>query len=62
MIFNGYRPVSLMYTLSKVFEKIVYYRLPNFLDYQKILIGNQFRLKKTPFDLYGSYIYDGPGH
>ena len=41
MLFNNYRPVSLLCTLSKVFEKVMYSRLLDFLDYHKILIGNQ---------------------
>ena len=46
MLFYNYRPVSLLCTLSKVFEKIMYSRSLNFLDYHKILIGNQFRFRK----------------
>ena len=52
MLFNNYRPVSLLCTLSKVFEKIMYSRLLNFLDYHKILIGNQFGFRK----LHSSYM------
>ena len=46
MLFNNYRPVSLLCTWSKVFEKIMYSRLLNFLDYHKIIIGNQFGFRK----------------
>ena len=52
MLFNNYRPVSLLCTLLKVFEKIMYSRLLNFLDYHKILIGNQFGFRK----LHSSYM------
>ena len=52
MLFNNYRPVSLLCTLSKVFEKVMYSRLLNFLDYHKILIGNQFGFRK----LHSSYM------
>ena len=52
MLFNNYHPVSLLCTLSKVFEKIMYSRLLNFLDYHKILIGNQFGFRK----LHSSYM------
>ena len=52
MLFNNYCPVSLLCTLSKVFEKITYSRLLNFLDYHKILIGNQFGFRK----LHSSYM------
>ena len=47
-----WRPVSLLCTLSKVFEKIMYSRLLNFLYYHKIIIGNQFGLRK----LHSSYM------
>ena len=47
MLFNNYRPVSLLCMLSKVFEKITMdSRLLNLLDYHKILIGNQFGFRK----------------
>ena len=49
MLFNNYRPVSLLCTLSKVFEKIMYSRLLNFLDYHNILIGNPFGFRKLHF-------------
>ena len=52
MLFNNYRPVSLLSTLSKVFEKIMYSRLLTFLDYHKILVGNQFGLRR----LHSSYV------
>ena len=51
MLFNNYRPVSLLCTLSKVFEKM-YSRLLNLLDYHKILIRNQFGFRK----LHSSYM------
>ena len=40
MEFNNYRPVSLLCILSKVFEKVMYSRLPPFLDRNKILLNN----------------------
>ena len=52
MLLNYYRPVSLLCTLSKVFEKIMYSRLLNFLDNHKIVIGNQFGFR----ELYSSYM------
>ena len=42
MMFNYYRPVSLLCTLSKVFEKIMYNRLINFLDKFSIWYEYQF--------------------
>ena len=38
MLFNNYRSVSLLCTLSKVFEKVMYSRLHSFLQEQNILI------------------------
>ena len=32
MLFNNYRPVSLLYALSKVFEKVMYDRIITFLE------------------------------
>ena len=42
-LFNNYRPVSLLCTVSKVFERIMYNRLLSFLDEYKILFSYQFR-------------------
>ena len=46
MCFNNYRPVSLLCILSKVFEKVMYNRLISFLEFNKILIENQFGFRK----------------
>ena len=46
LLFNNFRPVSLLCVLSKVFEKVMYSRLNNFLEQQKILIKNQFAFRK----------------
>lgn len=40
--FANYRPVSLLPTLSKVLEKVIYKRLLHFFDTNKILNSNQF--------------------
>ena len=45
-LFNNYRPVSILCTLSKVFEKIMYNRLLNYLDHYKILFSYQFGFRK----------------
>ena len=47
MVFNNYRPVSLLCTLSKVFERIMYNRLINFLNENKILFEYQFGFRKN---------------
>ena len=46
MHFNHYRPVSLLCTLSKVFERIMYTRLLNFLEKLKIIYEKQFGFRK----------------
>ena len=46
MIFNNYRPVSLLNIVSKVFEKVMYTRLVSFLENQKILYNKQFGFRK----------------
>ena len=46
MKFNNYRPVSLLCTLSKVFEKVMYNRLISFLEREKILYEKQFGFRK----------------
>ena len=45
-VFNNYRPVSLLCILAKVFEKIMYNRLIDFLDIYKIIVENQFGFRK----------------
>ena len=46
LLFNNFKPVSLLCVLSKVFEKVMYSRLNDFMEQQKILIKNQFGFKK----------------
>ena len=45
-LFNNYRPMSLLCTVSKVFERIMYNRLLSFLDEYKILFSYQFGFRK----------------
>ena len=47
MVFNNYRPVSLLCTRSKVFERIMYNRLIDFLNENKILFEYQFGFRKN---------------
>ena len=49
---NNYRPVSLLCVLSKVFEKIMYNRLLDFLEDQKFFVNEQFGFRK----LHSSYM------
>ena len=52
MLFNNYRPVSLLSILSKGFEKVMYSRLLSFLVSQKIMIKKQFGFRR----LHSSYM------
>ena len=44
--FNNYRPVSVLSTLSKIFERVMYNRLIDFLETHKILYEKQFGFRK----------------
>ena len=46
-LFNNYRPVSVLCSLSKVFERIMYISLRNFLNEYKILFSYQFGFRKS---------------
>jgi len=39
---GNYRPISLLNIISKIFEKIIYKRVINFLNKNNILTANQF--------------------
>ena len=45
-IINNYRPISLLITMSKILEKIVYNRLYPFLEKNKILFESQYGFRK----------------
>ena len=47
MCFNHYRPVSLLCILSKVFEKIMYDRLLNFVNKCDLLYAHQYGFRKN---------------
>ena len=56
---TNYRPISLLPTLSKILEKIVYIRLYTFINKHKILNPNQFGFRKNySTDLALIQIYD----
>ena len=45
-LFNNYRPVSILCTISKIFEKVMYSRLINFLNSFKFFVKSQFGFRK----------------
>ena len=47
MIFSNYRPVSLLCSLSKVIEKIMYNRVISFLNENDVLFKYQFGFRKS---------------
>ena len=46
MLFNHYRPASLLCVLSKVSEEIMYSRLLDFLEKNQSIYDNQFGFRK----------------
>ena len=45
-VFDNYRPVSLLCTLSKVLERVMYSRLIEYLETFTILLDNRFGFRK----------------
>ena len=45
-LFENYRPISLIPALSKVFEKVVYNQLSEYLDKKKLLYESQYGFRK----------------
>ena len=43
---NNYRPISILSTFDKIFEKIIYSRLVNYIDKFKLLYKYQFGFRK----------------
>lgn len=43
---NNYRPISMLTTLSKIFEKVLNKRLVSYLETQKLLSPNQYGFRK----------------
>jgi len=44
---SNYRPISLLSNLEKIFEKLMYSRLSNFLDKYKVLYSRQYGFRKS---------------
>jgi len=47
MNLTNYRPISLLTSFSKVFEKAVFNRLTSHFNTNKLLVGNQFGFRKA---------------
>ena len=45
-LFNNYRPVSILCTISKIFEKVMYSRIIDFLNKYKFFVKSQFGFRK----------------
>ena len=59
MLFNHYRPVSLLCVLSKVFEKVMYSRLLDFLEKIQNSLQQSVRFQKRSLHSYGSHDING---
>ena len=49
MLFNNYRPISLLPYFSKLFERLMYNRLINFIEKHKLLYQYQFGFRRNHF-------------
>ena len=47
LVVSNYRPISILPILSKIFERLMYNRLIEFIDTQNILVQNQFGFQKN---------------
>ena len=47
MLVNNYRPISILPTFSKTFEKLMYNQLNTYIEKQKILYEYQFGFRKN---------------
>lgn len=45
--FNNYRPISILPSISKIFEKIIYTRIVNYLERENVLYKYQFGFRKN---------------
>ena len=46
-LLNNYRPITLLPTVSKVFEKVVQEQLTEFLNVNKLLYNSQYGFRKA---------------
>ena len=47
LVVSNYRPISLLPNLSKIIEKLMYNRITQFLEYNKIIYYKQFGFRKN---------------
>ena len=52
---TNYRPISLLYSFSKIIEKIIYKRLISYLTENNILANEQFGFRKNSTTNRGTY-------
>jgi len=52
--FTNYRPISVLPSFSKIFEKVISNRLLCYLEKNRILSTNQYGFRKKPFYFYGN--------
>jgi len=48
--FSNYRPISILPSFSKIYERLVYNRLMDFIDKHDLLHHNQFGFRKKKHD------------
>ena len=46
-LMSNYRPISILPTLSKIFEKLIHVRIYQFLDENQVLCNYQFGFRKA---------------
>ena len=46
-LMSNYRPISILPTLSKIFEKLIHVRIYQFLDENQVLYSYQFGFRKV---------------
>ena len=46
LLFNNYRPISILHFFSKILKRFMYNRLVNYLTLNKILVENQFDFRQ----------------
>ena len=49
LLMDNYRPISLLPTFSKIFERVIFNRLSSFLTTNNILYDSQYGFRKKPF-------------